>query len=138
MVQAQGNNMKINIKTIIKIQIATVVFLFTFLLSSCDTNNANENDSSKTNTKNPPITTNETANEIQSKKVLNDAIKALNSVDDEFKWRDTHLALKESQKALANGEFELSIEIAQKVILKAKLMNEQQEFADNHWQDLIP
>jgi hypothetical protein len=120
--------MRINIKNM------TVVLLLAFFFSSCDTNNANQTDKSNTEKKNLSISSVET----QSKEVLTDAVNALNNVDDEFHWRDTHLILKESQKASSDGKFELSIELAQKVIQQTQLMQEQKKFAESNWQDLIP
>jgi hypothetical protein len=121
----QGNNM---------IYKKVIVVLITFLLSSCDTNNANVSDKTNSETKSISVSTAET----QSQRVLNDAVNALQSVEDEFHWRDTHLVLEESQKALNDGKFELSIELAQKVIQQTKLMHEQKDFADNNWHGLIP
>ena len=114
-----------------EIKTSTIVLLSIILLFACDNNNA---DSLAIDTSNPSIP----ANEAQSKKAINNAISSFNNVDKEFQWRDTYLIIQASQNALINGEFELSIQLAQKVIAQTTLMNEQKDFADNHWQSLIP
>ena len=124
--------MNINLK--IKIKKSAIVLLLTILLFACDNNNADENDNLTIDTNNSLIS----ANETQSKKALKDAINSLNNVKKEFQWRDTYLIIQESQYALSNGKFQLSIELAQKVMAQTTLMNEQKDFADNHWKSLIP
>ena len=125
MVLVQGNNMN-------AIKNFTGFILLICVLTNCQ----NNNDSNKIETDhiNPPISGIET----QSKKALDDAINALNNVEDEFQWRDTHLILNEAQKAFSDGNFSLSIELAQKVVKQTQLMHEQKEFSDKHWQSLLP
>ena len=118
----------------LKIKKSAIVLLLTILLFACDNNNADENDNLTIDTNNSLIS----ANETQSKKALKDAINSLNNVKKEFQWRDTYLIIQESQYALSNGKFQLSIELAQKVMAQTTLMNEQKDFADNHWKSLIP
>lgn len=126
MALAQGNNMKI-INT-------AIILLLVILQSACDNNSGNQNDNLHVDTNEPSLS----ADDIQSKNMLAKATNALNNVEDAFQWRDTHILLQKSQKALSDGDFKLSSELSQTVIQQSKLMNEQKEFADNHWQDLIP
>ena len=124
------------------IQKILVVIFLTIMLTNCNKDNANEVDKLVTDS---DTTQNNAKKEVQkstsiteSKEALIDAINALNDVAEEFHWRDTYLLIEESQEALSEGDFELSVDLSQKVIQQTKLMNEQQEFANNNWQSLIP
>ena len=108
--------------------------MFIILLPSCDKNNSNEINNLTIDTNNQSISTNKS----QSNKTLKEAIDSLKNIDKEFRWRDTHLIIQASQNALNNGEFKLSTELAKKVIAQTKLMDEQKDFAENNWQNLIP
>jgi uncharacterized protein YcfL len=127
---------------IMTIQKFLLVVLLTLMLTNCNKDSAGEMDNQATVTNNVQHNIQKeqlkSASITESKKVLDEAINALNNVAEEFHWRDTHLLIKESQDALSIGDFELSIDLSEKVIQQTKLMIEQQEFAKNNWQNLVP
>lgn len=117
-----------------KLNTFATVLMFIILLPSCDKNNSNEINDLTIDTNNQSISTDKS----QSNKTLKEAIDSLKNIDKEFRWKDTHLIIQASQNALNNGEFKLSTELAMKVIAQTKLMDEQKDFAENNWQNLIP
>jgi hypothetical protein len=118
-----------------------VVFLAT-MLSNCNKDRTNEVDdlaTVKNNIENNDPSKEQKSNStIDPKKLLDEAINALNNVAEEFHWRDTHILIQESRDALSEGDLELSIELSKKVIQQTKLMIEQKEFANDNWHLLIP
>jgi len=124
------------------VQKILIIILLAIMLSNCNKDSANEVDDIATVTNN--IENNDQSKEqnsnssIDPKKLLDEAINALNNVAQEFHWRDTHLLIQESRDALREGDLELSIELSQKVIQQTQLMIEQKEFAEDNWHLLIP
>lgn len=70
--------------------------------------------------------------------LLTEAEKTFESISDQFKWRDTHLLVEQAQVALKNGDEQLAISLANKVIKQSELMQAQIQFADDNWQALMP
>ena len=114
-----------------------VVFLVT-MLTNCNKDNANEVDDLATVKNSVENNDQKSSSTIDPKNLLKDAINSLDNVAQEFHWRDTHILIQESRDALSEGDFDLSIELSQKVIQQSKLMIEQQEFANSNWHLLIP
>jgi hypothetical protein len=116
-----------------KIKYFIFILLLTLTLINCTNDNSGDYTLVSEN-KNKSLSD----HSIKAKKVLDDAINSLNNIAEEFHWRDTHLIIQESQTALLEGQYVLSIELAEKVIHQSKLMKEQQEYAKNNWQSLVP
>jgi len=116
-----------------KIKYFIFILLLTLTLINCTNDNSGDSTLVSEN-KNKSLSD----HSIKAKKVLDDAINSLNNIAEEFHWRDTHLIIQESQTALLEGQYVLSIELAEKVIHQSKLMKEQQEYAKNNWQSLVP
>lgn len=115
------------------IQKLLIVVFLSITLTNCNKESANQVD-----TINTPNIEQKSVSIVESQEVLNEAINSLNNVAEEFHWRDTFLLIKDSQDAMSKSDFELSIELSQKVIQQSKLMLEQQEFAKNNWQNMVP